>query len=209
MEMFNSPKHQLTAKQKRNAVRIPIVITIMMFVTIILFWFTFGAPAPTILAPIYLFAMIGVVSLVGSFLAKRGNHLLGVAMVIASIQIAVLLLAYQTSGISVLLSMVCLVLTLAIANAALPETFVTRSVIASIVVSLIVILLDIFEPFPRQTILNANVTWGIGAALILIYGILVLRQFPTYRLRTKVLVRLPFIFKPLQHNCKLKTLVVN
>jgi putative methionine-R-sulfoxide reductase with GAF domain len=174
------------ARRARNAFRISIGTAGVMILIVLSFFFlpryTFIEETTTAIL------VIGLASLISAWLARRGRIALGIGLIISALNLAILVTAYRTSGLGFPMLAISMTLTLGLTSATLPRSRTTWLNAMSFIVGLIVTLADLFEPFPRASPANPAPAWIMSGGLMLVYAILVLRQFQSYSLRTKLVI---------------------
>ncbi len=181
----STPVDERKAAHQVNTVRFGLATGILMLAVS-----TFSAIA-TILSGIYSFpgiiltVIVAIVGFVSARLAQRGRHYLGAGILTASILLVSLFLPFISKGQGIQLAILTIVIVSAIGSGTLPSTWAWRAAAASMVIGLLVTLSDLFLPdfgFPSDPLY----TTAFAFILSIVYGIYILRQFPTYSLGTKL-----------------------
>ncbi|MBN1305949.1 MAG: GAF domain-containing protein [Anaerolineales bacterium] len=168
--------------------RISWIAFISMLVITILLWVT--SPDPLIsMMDVRLFALeISLAGLVSIVMARFGKPRVGVGIILFILNVTGILTALVISGAGVAISAVILILTLSFGSFMFTPRGLRYANIFAIVVSVFVILLDVFEPFQRIPNPTPIQTWIITGILLIVYGVLIVRQFYRYPLRTKLVI---------------------
>jgi len=123
-----------------------------------------------------------------SKIPRRNLSALGAKVLIFGLPLGFLGFTFFIEGFGLLLSITSMVITSIIARQSLPPKQVSPTVIISAILSLAILLLDLFLVKDRATlpVLRTYVPFILGG-LILIYGFFIARQFANYSLRTKLI----------------------
>ncbi|HEY4687871.1 MAG TPA: hypothetical protein VIK33_01060, partial [Anaerolineae bacterium] len=144
-----------------------------------------------------LFAMTGVstamgaVGAVGAWLSRRGRHQLGATLVIGVTLLGLLISPLLIAGFGLVGGLGVTLMALAVATQTLPQKSVNRVLGISVGAGLLASLLDLLSPSSQLGIpaLQVFITFLAGA-LVLAYVALIVRQFRSYALSTKLIVTL-------------------
>ena len=180
-----------TVKQEKNAFRFSLAMAIIMTFFSVILLITGGVPR-TILDLTALAIVVAVVSWISTWLSRIGQHVLGVLLLISSLLFACIITVILFSGFGPVLALVALMISFGAGSASLPRKYATVVNIVSIALALSFILLDIFEPFPREPNGEPVMTWAMAGVLGFVFGLGILRNFGSYNFRTKLIIS--FIF---------------
>ncbi len=179
-----SQNYQVTERQRKNAWYISLALLVVQASVIALLLVQYAGQIP--LGILASFGVNVVSSIASAWLARKGRSVLGIQILLA-VQIgSAFLVVLQNGGIGLPVSLFLLTLTFWITSSTLPQKLATRYNVAAGVVSVIAILLDIFQPFERITTGNTTISWALSGGLALVLIVLILRQFRSYTLRTKL-----------------------
>ena len=180
-----------TLKQERNAFRFSLAMaSIMTFFSVVLL--IAGGPPKGFLDLTSLAILVAVASWISTWLSRRGQHIVGVLLLISSLLLACIVTVILYSGFGPVLAIVALMISFGAGSASLPRKYATVVNIVSIALALGFILLDILEPFPREPNGEPAMTWIMAGVLGVVFGVGILRNFGSYNFRTKLIIS--FIF---------------
>ncbi len=187
MKENDTPKYQPTQRQVRNALNLSVGMLVVQLAVSIITLITAGIPT-AVLDPLVLIGVNVIAALTSLWLNRTGRSVLGIQVMLGVQLLSVVLMSLQTGGMGLPMAAYVMVLTFGITASTLPLKIVGGFNGVAGAVSLFVILLDIFEPFNRPVSSETTgISWILAGVLVLILVILILRQFPTYALRTKII----------------------
>lgn len=135
---------------------------------------------------------LGVLTLCGfvsAWLARRGKATVGIGLILGAFYIFVFWTSLYIENLGVAIAAVSITLTFGVTSAVMPSTRMSRYTNAlAFTLSAIVLLMDVFQPFKRNPNDSPEITWAIAVSLVVVYGVLVFRQFNSYTLRTKLTI---------------------
>ncbi|MEA3350841.1 MAG: GAF domain-containing protein [Chloroflexota bacterium] len=188
MKENETPKHQPTQNQVRNALYISAGMLVVQMIVSITILSTVGMPT-TLLDPAVLIGVNVFAAGVSLWLNRTGRSVLGIQIMLGVQFSSVVLMSLQVQGTGLPMAAFVVVLTFGITSATLPRKMIGWFNGAAGAIALFIIILDIFEPFERPgSSETTSVSWIIAGTLVLILGILILRQFRSYALRTKIII---------------------
>ena len=136
-------------------------------------------------------AAVGIASIcfVGAYMAKRGRVLLAVGLVSFALFSLSLGLTTQLAQVGLPLTLGFTAILILIASQVLPSRYIARSIIAISAAGISIILLDLFWPQSRPDVVPfaLYVIYIASVAMIGIAFVVIVRQFPIYSLRTKLI----------------------
>ncbi len=191
--MTTSPHADLPDKKSLRARSAFRVALIMVVVTLAVAVFAFSsAPArsePQAIAYTLPIAL-GAIAAVCAWLSRRGRSELGMQLLIGAFLLAGLAVSIVTSGLGLLISVGAFVITAAIAASTLPSRSAIRLTSVSVYVSVAILLLDVFGPPGRYAVspVARSVALIPLSVMLVVYGVFVVRQFPRYSLRAKLIL---------------------
>jgi GAF domain-containing protein/HAMP domain-containing protein len=132
--------------------------------------------------------VIALIAGISAYLSSRGRYELGISLLLANIILAQPVLVVLTDNQSIAISILASIIVASISSSALPSRAGMRMILISIGVGVISVMIDLFTPnifnLPSESIYT-----NLAAVILsLVYGFLLLRQFPTLSLRTKLIV---------------------
>ncbi len=177
------------AARTRNAFR---VSQVMLGAAVVLFLYNLYT---AILDPVWQqFAIVGVslvmgvASAVSIWLSRRGRSEWSAGFAIGGVLLVCLAGALLFKGLGLLLGAAAVILTAMIAGQVLFQRQAARAVAAGVLAGLLALFVDLSEPAWRISAVSPTTATIIAAALMLIYGVFVVRQFAHYTLRTKLII---------------------
>jgi len=177
MKEYETPKHQTTPVQVRNALYISVGMFVVQLVVSVIMFTTAAAPIE-FLDPVVLVGVNVITALISIWLNRTGRSVLGIQVILGVQFLSIVLMSLQSGGTGLPIAAFVTMLTFSITSATLPQKMANRANILAGVIAIFVILLDVFEPFDRPgNSQNTIVSWGIAGILVLILGLLILRQF--------------------------------
>ena len=182
--------HQLTPvpdDRSREAYRYALITAGLMAVAAAAMLIVFGMPTSIFDATIWS-ALVFLVALFSAWLIKQDHIDLGLGLIILTVQIGVLLSSIETSGLAIALVAVGVTLTFSLTPLIKARRLAMLANTISVAMGIFLLYLDFFEPFERTPNPNTTFAWVIGGGLALIYIITILRRFPSYSLRNKLMV---------------------
>jgi putative methionine-R-sulfoxide reductase with GAF domain len=190
MQTKNRQTLSLSAVQTQRAFWISIGTGAVMLIAVVIFLATnsgkeMSGPVQTrVLAGV--FALSGFIS---AWLVRQNRAIWGIGLILVVSDVVILLVTLSIAGVGVAAAAVTIVITFGITTFVLPpHRMSTYANGVAILLAAVAILLDVFQPFARVANKTPGITWGLTAFLVLIYGFLILRQYNTYTLRTKLIV---------------------
>ena len=193
--MTKNPTKQseLSPVQERNTFRLALAVAVSTgLVSIYYFLPSTGARVSFFSANIQL----ALLSLVGSFaalLASRGRAKAASVLILSAASFSLVMMSLKTSGLDILFAMLIVAVSFGVSNITLSPADARKAIYTSLVVASYFLFLYFAEPFERTLPVSSNsTTWLITSLFILVFLILMLRQFPSYALRTKLV--LVFVF---------------
>jgi HAMP domain-containing protein len=176
--------------QNQRAFWISIGTGAAMLITFFVIFFT-GLDRPlTGIADMRVFlAVLTLCGFTSAWLARQGRTALGIGMILGAFYIFVFWTSLYIENLGVAIAAVSITLTFGVTSAVMPSTRMARYANAlAFIVSAVVLLMDVFQPFKRNPNDSPEVTWVIAVSLVVVYGVLVFRQFNNYSLRTKLTI---------------------
>lgn len=180
-------EHEQAAQRARNTFRIGLWTGVLFGLISI------ASTISTIQTGLYAFgevvltAVIAAVSLFAAYLARRGNAQTGSAILVSTILLLSLSLSWFAKGQGISLAVLTFVVITSISRYTLTNRWATRVSIASIIISVVIILSDTFLPVPGIPN-DPRITNIISAIVGIIYAVIFLRRFGTYPLQNKLVV---------------------
>ncbi len=192
----SSPQHEERAaksdeKQKANALRVT--------------WI--GLPASIVAASFYLYLgiqfgawqlyawsidmwVLALAVFVGMVLVRRGRTSAGMWTLLSAVEVTFLVAVALIQGLGLLLGISMAVLVSVIAGQTLSGKASSRAIILGAVSGVIAVLVDLFAPpyrFPEPDAIRLFLPAILGVVIVL-FGIVTIRQFANYSLRTKLVL---------------------
>jgi len=133
--------------------------------------------------------MVGV-AILAAWLSRRGSATVAMIALIGSVLAASVAVVTVTVGFGLLAGMLAFFSASAIAGYTLPPRIATRVILVGVSVGVAVVLRDLYGP-PGRLAGNASIlaaSQGMIIVLVAAYGVITLRQFRNYNLRTKLIV---------------------
>ncbi|GAB4527092.1 MAG: hypothetical protein Fur0018_12580 [Anaerolineales bacterium] len=119
---------------------------------------------------------------------RSGRMRLGGWLLIGSMQVLAAAIVLLYTNIAFLTAMIAAAYTLTLAPLTLNKREINVAIIAGLSVSSLVYIADFFITFPRTQPLSPIVAWILGMFILVLYGAILIRQFPTLNLRTRYLL---------------------
>ncbi len=185
------PSPDTTPQQARNAFWVLLVFPIAYITVFAMYLFLFirtGAWQLQILT--FAVAVLAVNGIIAVFVNRAGNRgLAGILDITAMALILPVTSMLLSGGIGLVLGIITIVVSSLVSGMLLSGKYITRAVIVGIVSGLASILLDLFWPFSRFNSPTLNIFVPVIAVLsVIVFAILIARNFRDYSLRTKLLV---------------------
>ncbi len=182
------PIAQEEERRKRNALAISLITGVVFAILSVIV--AMASYRESGMAGVWMSILPGMVSLAAFFStaqASRGRASLGISTLLAVILMAALAGPILAQGQGLALSIMILILVASISSATLPPVWARHAIVTAFIISAIIILTDLYLPdFGVPT--NPIFTNSIATVVTLIYGLLVLRNFDTFALRTKIIM---------------------
>jgi putative methionine-R-sulfoxide reductase with GAF domain len=130
--------------------------------------------------------------LVSVWLTRANRVTLAMWILIVGLQAALIGAVFVTSGLGLVFAVGCLIMTSAVASQTLPPRQAGVALISALLTGLTVYLLDLFgvAVTAQPVSVNLSFTYAVMGVLLLIYGVILARQFPNYSIRAKLIVTL-------------------
>jgi GAF domain-containing protein/HAMP domain-containing protein len=176
-----------TSKEIQNAFRFSLAMAISMTLISVLLLIIGGLPKG-ILDLTSFAILVSLTAIISTWLSRRGQHITGILLLIGSLLLVCLLTSLIFSGFGPVLASVTLLISFGAGSSALPRKYANIVNAVSILLALTFMVLDIFEPFPRQPNEMPTLTWSVAGILFLVFGLGILRNFNQYNFRTKLII---------------------
>ena len=182
MELINGPERD---KQTVRVGQVVLFVTLLSLVPTLIIalssglwqWYALGGVLCGVL-------VIGVVSV---YWAQNNRATLGAILLLGSIMFSILIVSFLFAGIGVPLGLLSIFLVWQIANATLATSRASQAVFWGLLFTVVIILLDLFGPEYRLVNpLLINLLNGLALVIILLFGVLVLRNYRHYAVQTKL-----------------------
>ena len=144
-------------------------------------------PTPAIIG-LLITVTLTVLAAISIQLAKRGHHRAGIVLFLSAILILLIPVPLLASGMGLLLFVVAFTITAGISTATLPAKYVGRLILVSLLTGSLTVLVDQYAPSGRPMIPFPLITEFILVGITFLYGIIMLRNFTRYDLRTKLIL---------------------
>ena len=187
--MTISPSSTTAQRYQRNATLVVNFLLVTLVVSVVTTAISaFQTQSPQSYMSLGLTIGLMLTAVIALVLIRLGRVNLGVGIMLVANMASVPIYTLFTAGLGVLLSVVVILVTTTIASQTLPRRLASRFIIASIASGLVTLLLDLFGPSTRLRSASPLQAILISGGLLLVYSILVARQFRNYSLRTKLIV---------------------
>lgn len=189
---MNNPTNQAVvpptqaAKQARLAFRIAAVTAVLMAVACVYNIYT--ALQNQDYLSVAITAIISIVAAVAAWLSRRGRANLGIVLFISIFCGLMALAPLSVAGMGLLFATMVIVLSTGIALATLPPSLAGKLIVLSFGVGFLIVLVDLFGPAGRPTPSNPIASTVVIMGLVIIYGLIMARQFTSFSLRTKLII---------------------
>jgi hypothetical protein len=181
VDLYANSQAKETARQKRNATFISLVTAIVMAAAGI-FAFATSPQQLVLVAPLF----IG--SLLSLWLVRSNRHILGGWVIILVVSIQSILSQLLQTGLGYSAALLTIGVIGSIAITVFPRNLLGRSIILSVIIALVTLYADLNGSPSRMAGPDPTSTWIFTGLLIFIYIYLLARQFPTFALRTKIIL---------------------
>jgi putative methionine-R-sulfoxide reductase with GAF domain len=189
MSNSSQPVEATSETRNRRGFIISLITGLIMLLMVVLYSFNNSKGSLNITDAPVLAGFIGVMCMASAWLARLGKSVLGMCLVLFSLYVAVLLSSLGYAGTSPVAATVLLVITLGITSAVFPTSLANRVNLIAIFVAIIPILLDVFDPpIARIQDPSPTITFSTGIGFLILYGVLMARQFKNYSLRVKLIL---------------------
>lgn len=181
---------QVTPLQRQRAFAVSLGFGIFMLLVTV---YLFVSAKTAIASPAdvrVLASLMALTSFLGAWLASRGRSVWGIGLILTTLYLSVFAVSLAIANLSVPISAVTIVVTFGLGALTLPKRAFTAANWAAVFFSALAIVIDLFVTYPRQTNARPAATWIITGLMVVLYGFLILRQFPAYPLRTKLTISL-------------------
>ncbi|MBL8049783.1 MAG: GAF domain-containing protein [Anaerolineales bacterium] len=177
---------EILSSQQRNATAITLITFILMLIVSIVTLFFVPNEDKTIIDN---FMMPGIALGAGYsyYLARRGNHVRGIYVLLGIIIAASALYPLAANNVGWQTAIGMLLITTSIANGTLPLKTAGRISAAAFIFAILIVLIELFAPgLTNIPITNASII--ITAVLIIVYLGLIFFRFNQYALQTKLII---------------------
>lgn len=123
----------------------------------------------------------------GYWFLSKGKHTSGGLLLISAIALQSILTPFVESGIGIPNSITSLALMSGISLSTLPRKYVSRALIASLIVAIASVLLDLFGSSSRPVAELGQGRWFFSFAILGLFIVFFAREFLTLDLRTKII----------------------
>ncbi len=174
----------------RNAYRAAVILLVAAAVTALFhLYLALQSGAWQLFVAVGADSALAVMAIVSAQLSRRGRSSAGAGILIGSMLLAIVVISALLADLGVVLGLATLLTTVAIATQTLPQKWIIRTMLAGIAAGVAAGLLDLLEP-PVQVVVPALQTFApaIIVVTVLIYAVLVARQFRSYSLPSKLIV---------------------
>src|SRR5688572_4649975 len=174
------------SSQQRAATLITLITFILMLIVSVVTLFFIPNEDKTLIDN-FMMPGIALGAGYGYFLARRGDHIRGIYVLLGIIAAGSALYPLAANNVGWQTAIVMLLITTSIANGTLPNQAASRVSAAAFVFALVIILIEIFVPgvtnIPTST--SSIIVTGI---LIAVYLGVIFFRFPQYALQTKLII---------------------
>ena len=131
---------------------------------------------------------LAVTSFLGVYLILNNRPIHGGLIFIAGLTIALLAFAAAFKGFGFMAAAIAVLLFGYIGLQVLPQRFVSWSLAYGLLIGASILLIDVYVPWPRASLIGeATISW-MGVILVVMYGFAIIRQFRSIPLQTKLIL---------------------
>ena len=191
----NSQKiEQLPPEQKKNAFFVAIAMSVILVFASLYYFSPLTDIAVTFFHANVQLAILAAVYAFSAFLVHRGKGKTAVVLMISATHLVMLITTLVTSGLDIMLSILNSVITFGIASMTLSTKETTKAMYANTAVVAYLLFLYFVEPFERTPLIAYNdASPYIVGFFVLAFIAIIIRQFASYALRTKLVVSFVFL----------------
>ncbi len=185
----NQQKNQLSEQEKKGF-RLAIGGTIVLALVSLYYFSPYSNIEISFLNTNVQMGLLSLVYLFSALLIRNGYAKKAYTLMIYTPNITIAIIAIGISGADIPLALMSLAITFSVASSLnLPPRKVGKTMYGSAITVTFLFFLYFVEPFERKALPASNTTtWGILGLFFLVLLILILKQFPTYALRTKLIL---------------------
>jgi len=145
-----------------------------------LYWYSRTAVLTTI--------PLALISFLGAYLILNGRPIHGGLIFIAGLTFALLAFDATFTGFGFMAAAIAVLLFGYIGLQVLPQRFVSWSLAYGLLIGANILLIDVYVPWPRASLIGeATISW-MGVILVVMYGFAIIRQFRSIPLQTKLIL---------------------
>jgi GAF domain-containing protein/HAMP domain-containing protein len=181
MEQSRNPDTE-SQQESRNAVAIGITIVLILggvaFYTVV----SNSTDQLRSILPIFIAALVQV------WLASTGRHITGSVILISVIALQTILSPLVESGAGIPNAIGAIALIGTVGFATLPRQYIGRVLMASLLVAIVSVLLDLFGSINRPLAGSIEIRWIFAVVVLGIFMVLFIRKFSSLDIRTKIVL---------------------
>ncbi len=189
-----SHPHQFSPQQEKNAFFVAVAMSIILaFASLYYFSPLTEIPITFFHANVQL-AILSGIYILSAFLVRKGQGKRAVILMIIATNVVMLITTLVTSGLDIMLAILSGIVTFGVASMTLSSTETKKAMYGNAAVVFYLLFLYLVEPFERTPLVAYNdASPYIIGFFVLVFFVLIFRQYPSYTLRTKLAVAFLFL----------------
>ena len=190
----SSKKLQFSTKQERNSFYFSLWTFISTgLVSIYYFLPSTGIPF-NFFAPNIQLGLLSFSGFIATLLAYKRRPKTAAILLIVGTNSALFMMTLRISGMDIMLAILGIIISFGVSSLILPPQEVRKVMYGSLSLTLLFLFLYFREPFERAPVEDTSgISWAITSIFLLAFLIIILRQFPSYPLRTKLTIAFLFL----------------
>lgn len=175
---------EIKAVYRKRIIWLSLLLSVAASFIVINYYITFGLDGPSRTPPVLIVGILLALGCAG--LAYRGRLTTAVTILVVTIFGTIAFSLTQGFGIGTYLAIFAGAVSLGIVSQTLPAARFRNASIYIVGGTLLLILFDLFYPFPRGVTVNQTAAIVVTGVVIIIVAILIGREFPRYAVSTKL-----------------------
>lgn len=173
----------------QNAMRVSrIVLVLVLLLLVPLLVITSATQLPQLYILSAIFSGLVLATAVSMYLVQNEHHTRGMGLLLLAIMLAILVIPLLIEGTGVLMGLLAIFVVWQIANATLLPVRAGQAMVVGMLFGIMTVLLDLFELGTQLLLPDLSMLFGtLSFLIILAFGVLILRNYRHYSVRTKLI----------------------
>lgn len=182
-------EHPTRLDRPQRALRVTQIVLVLSILALVpLLFLTAANKAPQLYVLCAFFSALLLTAALCLYWVRNGHHTRGVASLLATLILTLVAMPLLFDGTGVLMGLLTIFVVWQIANMTLTPTRAGQAMLIGLLGGIVAVLLDLPELGTQMPLRDLNVLFGtLSFVIIFAFGVLILRHYRQYSVRTKVL----------------------